>query len=204
MASLGCSSRGLHIHLSTVRQNSNCWKPQIIMKNVLILLCLTLTVLINSCAFGQAPALPAQFGPHQWTATVKVIGEDGNPIVGANVSVQYTVPTEPNSGDQTYGEVKGMTDTNGMFSASHTDSSWGLGVVAEKSGYYTTHIGHQFYFDEKNRHPTFTLLLKKIGKPIAMYAKQIDSLTFPEFNKAIGYDLMVGDWVAPYGKGSQH
>jgi hypothetical protein len=88
-----------------------------------------------------------------------------------------------------------------MLNASHTDTSWDLGVTAQKSGYYSTHIGHQFYFDEKNRHPSFTLLLKNIGKPIAMYAKQIDSIKFPEFNKAIGYDLTVGDWVAPYGKG---
>jgi hypothetical protein len=173
-----------------------------IMKNALILFCTTLTVLNNTCAFGQAPALPAQFGPHSWTATVKVIGEDGNSIVGAIVAFQYTIPTPPSSGEPTYGEVKGVTDTNGMFTASHTDSSWDLGVVADKSGYYTTHIGHQFYFDEKNRHPSFTLLLKKNGKPIAMYAKQIDSITFPEFNKAIGYDLMAGDWVAPYGKGA--
>jgi len=172
-----------------------------IMKTALILLCLTLTVLTNSFTFGQAPAIPAQLGPHSWTATVKVAGEDGNPIVGANVSVQYTVPTEPDSGDKTYGEVKGKTDTNGMFSASHTDNSWGLGVVVEKTGYYNTQMGHQFYFDEKNRHPAFTLLLKKIGKPIPLYAKQITSLKVPEFNKAIGYDLVIGDWVGPYGNG---
>jgi hypothetical protein len=171
------------------------------MKNTLIVLCLTLIILTSSQAFGQALALPEQFGPHQWTASVKAIDEDSNPIVGANVSVQYTLPTETNSGDQTYGEVKGMTDINGMFGASHTDSSSGLGVTVGKADYYTTHIGHQFYFDDKNRHPSFTILLKKIGKPIAMYAKQIDSITFPEFNKTIGYDLMAGDWVAPYGKG---
>jgi hypothetical protein len=44
-------------------------------------------------------------------------------------------------------------------------------------------------------------MLKKIGKPIPMYAKQIDSIIFPAYNKAVGYDLMAGDWVAPYGKG---
>ena len=169
------------------------------MKNVLIPLCLTLTVLINSAAFGQAPALPAQFGPHQWTATVKVIGEDGDPIVGANVAVSYTILPQPSNPNQPeYGEIKGMTDTNGIFSASHTDSSLGLAIIAEKSDYYTTHIGHQFYFDEKNRHPTFTLLLKKIGKPIAMYAKK-EEAKMPKENEPVGFDLMIGDWVAPYG-----
>ena len=44
-------------------------------------------------------------------------------------------------------------------------------------------------------------MLKRVGKPIAMYAKSITSLRLPELNKAIGYDLMIGDWVGPYGKG---
>ena len=131
------------------------------MKNTLPILCLTLVGLTNNRAFGQVSPLPAQFGPHQWTATVKVTGEDGNPIVGANVAFQYTVPTEPNSGDQDYGEVKGITDTNGIFSTTHTDSSLGLGITVIKSGYYATHIGYQFYFDDKRRNPTFTAILKK-------------------------------------------
>ncbi|HWY31191.1 MAG TPA: hypothetical protein VNX46_10570 [Candidatus Acidoferrum sp.] len=171
------------------------------MKNMPLLFCLILIALAQNYTFGQATGLPAQFGPHSWTANVKVVGEDGNPVVGAEVAVQYTVPATPDSGQPTYAEIKGMTDPNGMFSASHTDSSWGLGVSVGKPDYYFTHIGHQFYFDDKNRNPSFTLVLKQIGKPIAMYAKQITSITFPVFNKAIGYDLMAGDWVAPYGKG---
>ena len=186
---------------SSVLHICNHRESQSLLKLSLILFLSKYVFLSNRPVFGLAPTLPAHFGQHQWTATVKVIGEDSNPIVGANVSVQYSVPTEPNSSDQTYGEVKGMTDTNGMFKAFHTDSSSDLGVTVDKAGYYTTHIGHQFYFDEKNRHPSFTLLLKNNGRPIAMYAKQIDSIAFPVFNKPIGYDLTSGDWVAPYGKG---
>ena len=79
-----------------------------------------------------------------------------------------------------------------------------------KSGYYATHIGYQFYFDDKRRNPTFTAILKKIGKPIAMDAKpiivelNIFKKTGPPpiaFTNTAGYDLMTGDWVAPYGKG---
>ena len=33
-----------------------------------------------------------------------------------------------------------------------------------------------------------------------MYAKSVN-LGLPVFEKAVGFDLMVGDWVAPYGKG---
>ena len=174
------------------------------MKNTLILLCLTLTVLTNSRAFGQAPTLPAELGPHQWTATIKVMGEDGNPVCGADVAVSYTLPPPPGRNLEEgpdSGQVKGLTDTNGTFIASHTDSSEGLGIVIGKAGYYTTHIGYQFYYDDKRRNPTFTSVLKTISKPIPMYAKSITYIKFPAFNKPIGYDLMVGDWVAPYGKG---
>jgi hypothetical protein len=182
------------------------------MKNAFTLLCLTLIMFTNGCAFGQLTQYP-------WTATIKVVGEDGNPVPGADVSVQYTIlppPSDPNQ--PTYGEVKGLTDDNGMFTASHTDSSWTFGITVTTVGYYPTHIGHELYqpgqFDDKtvtaNRNPSFTLLLKKIGTPIPMYAKLIDSEP-PVFKKTgrppiaftntVGYDFMTGDWVAPYGKG---
>lgn len=172
------------------------------MKKAIILFFMVMVVLANDHAFGQLAS-------NSWTATVKVIGEDGNPIVGADVSAQYTIQTPLGSSLRTYDEVKGITDNKGIFIASHTDSSFDLGIVASKAGYYATHIGHQFYFsgqfDKKavaaSRTPSFTLMLKKIEKPIAMYSKQIDSITFPLYNKAMGYDLMVGDWVAPYGEG---
>lgn len=170
------------------------------MKHALILLCLAHIVLSIDQAFGQTQPLPAQFGPHFWTATVKVIGEDGGPIVGADVSVQYSVPTTPESDQPTFREINGLTDTSGMFTTSHSDSSLDLGATAKKAGFYSAHIGYQFYFDEKRRHPSFTLVLKKVGNPIAMYAKHVENGP-PAFNEPVGYDLIVGDWVAPYGKG---
>jgi hypothetical protein len=44
------------------------------------------------------------------------------------------------------------------------------------------------------------MVLKKIGKPIPMYAKYVENGP-PVFNEPVGYDLMIGDWVAPHGKG---
>jgi hypothetical protein len=170
------------------------------MKRIIILLCLSLAVLVNGHVFGQVTNLPAQFGPHQWTATVKVVGEDGNPIAGADVVAQYDVPRPQGSDQPTFGYVKGVTDPKGIFIASHADSSWNLGIIVEKTGYYATHTGYEFYFDDKRRHPSFTLLLKKIVNPIPMYAKRVDENP-PMLKQPAGYDLMVGDWVAPYGKG---
>ena len=49
------------------------------------------------------------------------------------------------------------------------------------------------------------MVLKKIGKPIAMYAKKYAiALKLPEYWKRIGYDLMIGDWVGPVWQGYQH
>jgi hypothetical protein len=171
------------------------------MNKALMFLCLAFAFLVIHYAFGQATALPAPFGPHPWTATVKVTGEDGNPMAGAEASVEYDVAATPDGNRPRYGEVKGVTDDNGMFSASHTSDSTGLAVMANRAGYYTTHVGYQFYYDEKRQNPSFTLMLKKIGKPIAMYAKSVN-LGVPVFNKPVGFDLEVGDWVAPNGKGA--
>jgi len=89
-----------------------------------------------------------------------------------------------------------------------------LGIQAEKEGYYTTRIGYGLtpYWNANpaNWNPMITLVLKKIGKPIPMYAKWINSepSVFKKtgrppiaFTNSLGYDLMAGDWVVPCGKG---
>jgi hypothetical protein len=165
------------------------------MKNTTMLFCLTLTALIYQCAFGQIP-------PHSWSATVNVVGEDGNPVVGADVTITYDLhPLSRETGKgKTWDQIEGPTDANGEFSASHTDNSFGLGVIVEKAGYYTTRTGHQFYSNEQRQNPSFTLLLKKVGTPIAMYAKK-EEIKMPTENEPVGFDLMAGDWVTPYGTG---
>jgi hypothetical protein len=50
--------------------------------------------------------------------------------------------------------------------------------------------------------PTMEIILMPIGVQVPMYAKKnFWNLTLPVNDKPIGYDLTVGDWVAPYGKG---
>jgi hypothetical protein len=102
--------------------------------------------------------------------------------------------------------IDGITDTNGLFIASQAVESSGggysFGFSAEKDGYYTTRSGLELdaKYDPVKWNPTVTLILKKIGKPVAMYAKRVEKGP-PVFNEPVGYDLMVGDWVGPYGKG---
>ena len=153
----------------------------------------------TDCALGQANPWT-----HSWKAEVKVLDEQGQPVEGAKVAVWYYV--KPPSGQTEASEkAEGVTDTNGVFTASREDSgSVGLGFQAEKSGYYSARTGHEFaeYKDDavEKYNPNVTLTLKKVVHPIPMYAQYVAKGP-PVFNASVGYDLMVGDWVAPNGKG---
>ena len=71
-----------------------------IMKIAFTFLTLALAVLVDGCASGQI------LSSYRWTATIHIVGEDGNPIPGADVSIQYTLlppPLDPNA--QQYGEI---------------------------------------------------------------------------------------------------
>jgi hypothetical protein len=181
------------------------------MKTIQTLLYLTFIVMTGGCAFAQA-----DFASTKWTVMLKVVDDDGKPVAEADAWVVYMLPPRP--GQTSYdklgsAKIEGLTDTNGVFSASHSSSSqslaWGLGIHVQKTGYYPTYLNYQLYLPDQfdaqkvyaNHNPTLEMVLKKIGKPIPMYAKNIESLRVPELNKAIGYDLMIGDWVGPYGKG---
>ena len=156
--------------------------------------------LVVSCVCGQIPPQPLP----EWKITVKVVDESSQPVGGADVEVSYYVKPPPERTEA--GEsIHGPTDTNGVFRVSHQNTgSIGLGFKAAKTGYYSATKGHEFAkFKESNPakwNPTMTLLLKKIGKPIPMYAKCVMQMP-PEREKGVGYDLAVGDWVAPDGKG---
>jgi hypothetical protein len=132
---------------------------------------------------------------HEWRATLKVVDEMGVPIVGANASIGYQTNSVGTS-------VDGLTDTNGVFSASHPSYGGTLGFVVKKTGYYPTRQDYKvpFTYDPARWNPTKTIALKKIGQPITMYAKR-QEMKFPKLDESIGFDLMSGDWVTPYGKG---
>jgi hypothetical protein len=131
---------------------------------------------------------------HDWTATLKIIDERGNPVSEARATVYYMLTNS----------FVGLTDTNGIFIASSHDQSVDLAFRVEKSGYYRTRMDYHlgFNYDAARWNPTQTILLRKIGKPIPMYAQQA-RIEIPELGKPIGFDLMEGDWVAPYGRGKQ-
>ena len=138
-----------------------------------------------------------------WKITLHIINEDRSPISNATAFVDYYFPvTRPKM--KTGDKWISLTDSNGLFTATvHAGQKIGYG--AEKSGYYSTaNLEYSFVNQVDNRwqpwNPTVDVVLKQIIKPIPMYAKRINKQP-PANGKPVGYDLMVGDWVAPYGKG---
>jgi hypothetical protein len=175
-----------------------------IMKTALTLfLCAAFTILIAGCSFAQA-----NVKTHTWTATIKIVDGNGNPVPGAAVSVAYPPPRSPGQGssNESVSPIKGLTDSNGVFVASHSSHpgflAFLLGIRVQKPGYYSTWVQRDFGpgYNEAKWNPNITLVLKKIGKPIPMYAKK-EETKVPKEDKPIGFDLKAGDWIAPYGTG---
>jgi hypothetical protein len=146
--------------------------------------------MMASCAIGQLLTAPTP----TWKVTLKVVDDDGYPVAGAKAIVGF----------MGINHIDGLTDTEGIFKASHRDKSFGLGFDIIKNGYYKSHevydMGWSYQYNEAKWNPTITVILRKIIKPIPMYAK-VEEMTVQQEDKPMGFDLEEGDWVAPYGNG---
>ncbi|GAK58182.1 hypothetical protein U27_05155 [Candidatus Vecturithrix granuli] len=138
--------------------------------------------------------------------TAHILDEQGQAIEGAHVSIVLILSSPESVGAQSY-LVEGLTDGAGNFTGSG-ESEWpDVTVSAEKNGYYqsTDGVSMETVNEALNRrepwNPTITIMLKKIRNPVPMYYKQTDWIKVPVFGTPVGYDLLQGDWIAPYGKG---
>jgi hypothetical protein len=71
------------------------------MKNYIWLILVGITI---NCACAQTK--------HEWKVTLKVVDDAGQPVTDANASVAYYT-------NRMGASIKGLTDTNGIFTASH-------------------------------------------------------------------------------------
>jgi hypothetical protein len=149
-------------------------------------------------AKSQTPA-----GAKPWKATVTVVDESGQAVPGAKVTVGYYA--EP-KGSQTISlsSNKGVTDTNGVFVTSGQTRSTDLFIGVSKEGFYHSQLQYELglpiQYDAQKWSPSVTLTLKKVGHPIPMYAKKVETKLAKD-NERLGFDLAVGDWVQPFGAG---
>jgi hypothetical protein len=132
---------------------------------------------------------------HQWRAAFTVTDDSGNWLPAAKVSVFYDVP--PQNASNESGKITGLTDANGLFTASHEDKTFRLRFLIQKSGYYSTDIKDDFHgaFTPEHLNRDVTIVLKKITNPIPMYAKWVD--TWPlKGDGSAWLNLTTGHWIA--------
>jgi hypothetical protein len=144
--------------------------------------------------------------------TVKVIDEEtGDPIQGAEVSAGFDQSIEPGWG---WGAGRpdrdvGVTDENGLIVLSEKTDMGSVGIAVMRSEKYYGGGGISVDFTGKggllNRYwrpwnPTIEIKLRKVANPTPLFAKDVKE-KLPKEEVPVGYDLLVGDWMPPYGKG---
>lgn len=160
-----------------------------------------LVLLLLFCIIGAIAQVPNALLPEA-KVTIKVLDEAGSPVSAADVVVGFEYNKGSGVGSQ---ELKGRTDAKGTYSASGKTSGY-VTYVASKAGYYRT-TGQPFVTSEKDAgqwkpyNPTLSIVVKKITNPIPMYARQSLETDIPKGEQPVGFDLVVSDWVAPFGKG---
>jgi hypothetical protein len=130
----------------------------------------------------------------------RVIDDDGAPVSEAHCKVSFAMATSK--------WISGMSDVNGVFSASGKSRGEMLYRIS-KGGYYQTNRRMTF-----GRHdgvvvrdgkwqpwnPEIPVVLRKVLAPIPMHARIVDTM-IPAGKIGFGFDLEVGDWTQPAGEG---
>lgn len=126
---------------------------------------------------------------------VQVVNQDAEPIA--------EVLLTSDSGDEK------LSDENGKAFLKVKKRAFYNRFYAKKEGFYPTETDGEHSPLVKDFDPSklITIRLKRIKNPIPMYAKSLTaeqggSLKMPNYDgNSYGYDLVIGDWVAPHGKG---
>lgn len=149
-------------------------------------------------AVAQEPAMPAV----PITVEVHVRDPDGLPVKGATVHLalpRYRL------GDKDH-HAETSTDESGIATVSGiAQQDYQVGV--DKVGYYHTTGPHRGINTPKGFQQyavgvqRMDLELRPIRNPIRSITKFVNRMQLPAFAKPVGFDLEMGDWVAPYGKG---
>jgi hypothetical protein len=144
-------------------------------------------------------------------ATFKIIDEDATPIEGTSVHV--AVWNHSHYKDQN-NDFHGQSNNEGLFIV-ESNCQGNFEITVQKEGYYRSNYHHQpcdwsTMPKDGDRlqpwNPTVPIMLKKIGKPIPMIvrpAKWNNISELPIMNEHLGFDLVVLDWLPPYGKGKR-
>lgn len=142
--------------------------------------------------------------------TVKAVDDFGKPVAAVTVRMSAFDHWKPGEGfgETVFKNTTGITDTNGLvaLTGSSPESKVGYGPHRTPGYYYTE--GSHFRFDGNKDgrwqpwNPTVEIILRPIVSPVPMYARRLET-HIPTPGQKYGFDLMVGDWVAPVGAGNR-
>ena len=155
--------------------------------------------------------------PEEWRLlpqklTVRVIDDQGKPVEEANVVICMNDVRSPRGGDI----AANLSDAEGR--ASHEARGNGSAEFwVRKEGYYSS-TTFWYHFDQKPLldglrrgdpipqdfrfapwNPEVEVVLVEKKDPVTM--RDLWGIRLPEFDREFGYDLLVGDLVAPHGEG---
>ena len=133
-------------------------------------------------------------GLNNATVTVCVVDDTGVPVCGVH-SMIYSLSD--------YDVTPGLTDTNGLFSCKLNNIFSEVGGSFRKKGYYQS-SGTFWKWKKWGEIPpastNFIITIMRIVDPVPMIKKDVTAY-LPRLNDAIGFDMEIGDWVNPDGKG---
>ena len=154
----------------------------------------------NGCAFATVSA--SKFTVHVTDMETK--SPVSNAVVKTIFEHKYDPwGNKPNKVDRR----KESVDENGLVVFEGEDLGGSIGASVFADGYYSDWGG--FEYKSKNLvlnrwkpwNPTIEVKMRPNKNPVPMVHKFQSWVVVPEFGKPVGYDLEVGDWMAPYGKG---
>jgi len=139
--------------------------------------------------------------------SIHVTDESGIAVSNAQVVAQFAnvLPPGEGWGSGCPTEAKGVTDPSGscILTGASTGDSVAVGIM--KDNYYHGNAELIFTNAILSRwmpwNPIVEVVLKQKGVQVPMYARRMKEIKIPVEGKPTGFDLMAGDWVAPYGNG---
>ena len=149
---------------------------------------------------GLALLKGSLLGQEAKAITLRVVDENGSPVENARAVISFVMGRDAD-------EHIGLTDRNGVYFARGRPIV-GVYLAVSKEGYYPA----RFDNTRSDELPPGNIIEKRfvlphVLKPVALYALDFGpgrghSVNFPVQNEWLGFDFEAGDWVQPYGKGT--
>jgi hypothetical protein len=127
--------------------------------------------------------------------TFEVVDDLGQSVPEANIRGYLNDPRKNDDSGKNYIITTGLDGSCRVLGMGYSFTE----CTVYKDGYYSSRY-HLKLKENGEFISKLTLVLKKVRNPKPMLFKKV-SIIVPELNKRLGYDLLIGDWVEPYGRG---